>query len=364
MAQNEEGTDKNMKKLLYLMPVDWEWIVQRPHYLALELMKYYDVTIVYGKNLLKRWKAQREYSIPENSKRGIAFPLQDKLPVLQCISDYTFKRAIGDMSNYDIVWCAEPLHYKFIKKYGGTVVWDCMDDYIAMTEGVKNKRYKEVCIRALVKRADIVFASSLKLTQMVKEYGAQNIYTLRNGCHTSKLQKIYIPQKKRVYHLGYIGTISDWLDYELLDKCLNENNDIVIHLIGPVVGTKKNVRKRLIYEGVVEHSRLYDSIRQYDCLIMPFLRNDIVLAVDPVKLYEYIAFGKPVIAIDYPEVRFFSNYVYLYKNHKECLDFLRKMKTGMLNVLYTPEQRINFLKENNWEHRGRYAVETLSSVYA
>ena len=36
-----------MKKMLYMMHIDWDWIFQRPQILAMELSKYFDVTVQY-----------------------------------------------------------------------------------------------------------------------------------------------------------------------------------------------------------------------------------------------------------------------------------------------------------------------------
>ena len=43
-----------MKKIVYLMHVDWNWIKQRPHFIAGELSHFYDVEIFYRSSLLKQ----------------------------------------------------------------------------------------------------------------------------------------------------------------------------------------------------------------------------------------------------------------------------------------------------------------------
>ena len=40
---------------------------------------------------------------------------------------------------------------------------------------------------------------------------------------------------------------------------------------------------------------------------MPFVVNDLIKSVDPVKLYEYLAFKVPVISVYYPEIKYFKN---------------------------------------------------------
>ena len=47
---------------------------------------------------------------------------------------------------------------------------------------------------------------------------------------------------------------------------------------------------KVIFHGPIEHSRLIENKELYDVLIMPFIRNELIESVDPVKLYEYIAF--------------------------------------------------------------------------
>ncbi len=50
---------------------------------------------------------------------------------------------------------------------------------------------------------------------------------------------------------------------------------------------------------------------------MPFKLNDIVEAVDPVKLYEYINFNKDILTISYKEIERFSKFTYSYDGYDE-----------------------------------------------
>ena len=92
---------------------------------------------------------------------------------------------------------------------------------------------------------------------------------------------------------------------------------IQYHFIGPVHQTRLPSHPRIIFEGIVEHKQLYEKTKDYDCLIMPFQINEIIRAVDPVKLYEYISLGKCVISVEYEEIKRFELFVYFYRTQEE-----------------------------------------------
>ena len=58
---------------------------------------------------------------------------------------------------------------------------------------------------------------------------------------------------------------------------------------------------------------------------MPFVVNDIILSVDPVKLYEYLNFNKNIISVHYPEIDRFSDFVNFYNSNKELISVIFKL---------------------------------------
>ena len=83
---------------------------------------------------------------------------------------------------------------------------------------------------------------------------------------------------------------------------------------------------------------------------MPFKLNDIVEAVDPVKLYEYINFNKDILTISYKEIERFSKCTYSYDGHDEFksqLEILMQSK----EIKYNEKMREDFLNCNSWENR-------------
>lgn len=352
------------KKILYLMSVDWGWIAQRPHFLALELEKGYDLKLVFLKQYIKRWKSQKKLFSPPNSQHGVYIPLQERVELLQKISDFTMTKAIGNMDEYDAVVLGTPLMFRFIENFKGKIIYDCMDNYFALENDKKVKEKIRINEDKLIARADLIFASSVRLKEMLekKDHSCQ-VELVRNGYNNVSIYPIKEGRKRDKYLFGYVGTVSSWMDFELLERCVESFGDVEMHLIGPAPGYNTQTKERIIFDGTVEHSQLYTMVQDYDCLIMPFVLNDIILAVDPVKLYEYICFGKCIISVYYDEVARFSDFVYFYHNRDEFILLVSQLKEQGFPPKYSESQQKEFLKNNSWEARGKTINESIECLW-
>ena len=82
-----------------------------------------------------------------------------------------------------------------------------------------------------------------------------------------------------------------------------------------------------------------------------FKLNDIIRDVDPVKLYEYISMGKPVISVYYKEVNQFRDFVFFYHSPDELIRIVDALMQKEMKQKYNYKNQQEFLKENNWEKR-------------
>ena len=358
------------KKLLYIMSVDWNWIAQRPHFLALELAKRYDVTVMYPRYLYRPWKGQQNIKAPGRCIGVPQIPFQENSAVLQKISTGIFDRYVGPVQEYDIVWLGTPMFARILpESYQGLVVYDYMDDIAALQPNEKIAAYVRSAHAALLQRADVVTVTSRYLLNGLDETVREKAYLIRNAyrgdvseLRESDADPVYEESKdacwKNRIRLGYVGTISGWMDFTLLLDSLQRFPQIEYHLWGPA-GVQIPEHERLIHHGVIEHDRIREAVRDVDCMIMPFQVNDIVLAVDPVKLYEYISFGKNIITVRYPEIERFESYAWLYSGQKEFLSLLERLCKRELPIKYSAKEQTSFLRDNSWEQRGEAVCEIL-----
>lgn len=349
-----------MKKMLYFMGVEWNWIFQRPHVFALELEKEYDLTVVCPKQLIHP-KHQSNKPVKQ-MKELFQIPFQEKNKLIGAIAWKLHTNVLGDLSEFDIIWVGYPLFGRYIPEdYQGIVVYDCMDNFEAMYSDRNEKNLQRACKEELklLMRADIVFASSLKLKEkLLSICPGKEISVVRNGYSNITLITPEASKKKEQYVLGYIGTISEWFDNDIVLSSLKKYAEIKYELIGPV-GNQIMKEDRVIYTGVVEHKDLSTYVEKIDCLIMLFKINDITLYVDPVKLYEYIAWGKCIIAGWYPEIDRFKDFVYFYHDEQEYIELIGELIKKGFPAKFTKEMQESFLEENSWDARVRTIKEYL-----
>jgi hypothetical protein len=355
------------------MNVDWDWIKQRPHFIAEHLTKSNNVLIIYPYS----WKRK---NLSSNSPNGVHLypfyrvPFGNKIRAFAKINEIILReicRILIKIYRPDIVWVSSPEFCNYLPgKFSAKLVYDCMDDVTSFPNTEFQKKNLAISESKLVEMSNIVICSSENIKKkLVDRVGNSKKYILVNNALEYLHGKDLVSSKslkklKKSFVIGYVGTISSWFDFDILIYLLNRINSIEFHLIGPVSSDALPVptHNRLKYLGVVNHGDLQNSVRYFDAFIMPFLTTDLIQSVDPVKLYEYIFFDKPIMSINYPEIEKFYEFVDPYETADELVLIINQyVKNGFVKK-YSAQSREQFISKNTWANRVDYIQKALESI--
>lgn len=349
-----------MKKdtIVYVMNVDWNWIKQRPHFIAEELNDNYNINVLYQYKY-NRKTLQRYNKTLVNLKPIFVIPMGDRFKILSKLNNKIKAKKIKKYIkkfNPNIIYLTFPDQINSIDdSYKGMVIYDCMDNHPEFLNDSIKKNKLIMQEKKLVNRADLIFTSSNHLKSvLIERYGnilKNRIRLVRNGYNGELLDDIDSQKiKKGLFTISYFGTIGPWFNFDYIIRSLEDFDDINYEIYGPISNVSFPKHERLNYNGIIEHNNLWDSVKESDCFIMPFIIDDIIKCVDPVKLYEYINFKKDIIVPYYTEINRFSNFVYFYDDYNEFKESIINIRNSN-KVKYSNEERYNFLKMNSWHNR-------------
>jgi GT2 family glycosyltransferase/glycosyltransferase involved in cell wall biosynthesis len=186
---------------------------------------------------------------------------------------------------------------------GVTLIFDCLD-HLAGFNGVA-PRVVEL-EHTLVKEADGVIVTSDFLGEIVGR--TRSFDTIRNGVDMKYFSRppetVWQPPGSPV--IGYYGAISDWFDMELVVHCARRHPKWQFVLIGAVDGcdiAEAALLPNVTFLGEKPYDELTHYLYAFDVCLIPFKVVDLTRATNPVKVYEYLCAGKPVVATDLPELR-------------------------------------------------------------
>lgn len=354
------------------MHVPWAWIKQRPHFFAESLNNDFDLKVFFKKPL----KVAKNNLINSEEKNMFIssffilpfqrIPFIKKISFLQRINDLLVKFQLPSLSNNDIVWVTSLSMYYLIYKIlpsNTKLLYDCMDDELEFPTVKSNDKILEEAIlmeKLIMKRADVVFCSSEYLkSKIIKRSGVnREIIVVNNAIGIpSNEDSLTVNGKKVEDQLKtidniflYVGAISEWFDFETIMFALEKNPLVNFVLLGPNdVEIPKH--ERLHHLGTVARSDIFKLMENVKGLIMPFVLNELIKSVNPVKLYEYIYMSKPILATRYSETEYFEDYIYLYEGKNEFYSLIRDMQNGKL--VNKKDEKINkeFAIDNSWNKR-------------
>lgn len=352
------------QRMLYVSHVDWRWIKQRPHFIAEGLMEHFDVTVLYTFQNANRKQLQKRSIDKKRVHPFYSIPMSGRIKPLGTIDRVFMRAQLAHQIHQvkpDYLYLTSPMQVGYLPdQFDGGLLYDCMDDHVAMMRPAQKEAMQEN-ERALIHRADVVLVSSENLRQvLIRRYGAEyaeKMHLVRNGYSGNIIETEEDTQTPKEFTISYVGTIGKWFHFEYLLKSLEEFPNLRYEIIGPVE-VEKPQHERLMFVGTLEHHKLYDAVKQTQCLTMPFVVNDIVASVDPVKLYEYINYNKNILCVYYPEIQRFEPFVHFYEDYESFSGQIRSMMADN-RVKYDNDARESFLKENNWSGRVSQIVQIL-----
>lgn len=262
---------------------------------------------------------------------------------------------LKDCGPIDYIWCALPSAVDYLPMFpDAKVIYYCGDDFESLA-GVDHQLVADQEQR-LASRADYLFCASRALVEKHKHHGAQylphGVDYRRFAQHRERAQDL--PDGPIV---GFYGSLSQWIDYSLLESMVDLLPEIQLVLIGEnhccpdSLLNKDNVH----WLGPKPHHQLAQYSQYFDVALLPFVRNGQIAACNPLKLREYLAAGVPVVSVDCPEVEEFAVGVAVATSDEE---YIAKVLMCLLNPKDKPAIRTQVVGQS-WQARAEALVSQL-----
>lgn len=240
------------------------------------------------------------------------------------------------------------------------LVYDCLDHH----EGFGNTGIEIASLeRSLLKNAELVVTTSQYLHDVASNHN-DRVALIRNAAEFEFFSKAP-PSAYRDHNgrriIGYYGAIAEWMDLELLEKIAHHFTDSLLLLVG--ADDTGAARQRLshmgnvVFTGEIRYAELPHFLYGMDVCLLPFKVTPLTLATNPLKVYEYLAAGKPVVSVDLPELKQFENLVFTAKTHDE---FIAAIEVALCSELPSPATRQEFASHHTWKQR----VDAFESLLA
>jgi len=254
-----------------------------------------------------------------------------------------------------------PLAKQAWQRWAWPVVYDCMDHHAGFTDSYPPwlARLEE----ELVAEARLVTASSAALYAKTERQNT-SVLLLRNACDYEHFSQVGTRPHEGQRVVGYYGAIAAWFDTDLLAELAERRPLWRFLLVGSTCGADlSRLRKLGNVELVGEQTyrALPYWLDRMDVLLFPFHRTALTEATNPVKVYEILAAGKPVVSVPLPELAAMQPLVRLAETAEEfeaAIDAaLQEADPDAVN------KRRAFARRETWESRTEALTPRLREAF-
>jgi len=255
-------------------------------------------------------------------------------------------------------------------------VFEAVDNWLEHPSYRHYKKRLENNYQLIAQKSDLVFTVAEPLVGFFKSLGREkDIYWIPNGVDAEHWQKFdnQVPNDlAKIPHpiIGYLGIIQDRIDTNLLEYLAEKNTDKSLVLVGPTWPEflkkwreSKEIKKLRRYKNVYFLGRksYQDApkyIHQFDVAIIPHKVDKFIQFTHSMKMFDYLACGKPIVTTPASGVEKFSHLLYIAQNY---LDFNNKIQKALQeDNSRLKELRIQAARENSWQSRSKKIIRIIN----
>ncbi len=265
------------------------------------------------------------------------------------------------ITNY-LTWVVSPAQADLLKAFPGNFsVYHCHDGY-AYYPGVNRLKILEAESK-LKKRVNLIFYASKFLFEKT-DFITKSHY-IGHGFDPVflKCDEYILPDDiKKIPKpiVGFHGIFNFHSDEELLDFLLMKHPNISFVFVGPIHFKKAHFLKHYsnFYNlGQKKFIELPGYLKGFDLAILPYKINEMTNVCSPLKLYEYLASGLPILSTDIPEVHVHENYINIAKNKEEFSMLIPKL----LLYKHNKKHQREYAKNHLWEKKVDYMIQAIQN---
>ena len=234
---------------------------------------------------------------------------------------------------------------------GWIVLYDVVDDWKGFHAVGQAPWYDEAFERHLLVSADAVLAVNSYLVHRAAVMGRSDVWLVPNGFDKA-FAEVDQPRslERGEITLGYFGYLSPaWFDWSLVKKTAADNPSWRIYLIGyGDDGHASELPANIRFLGKKPRTSLASYAQNWDVGMIPFKEGRVSQGADPIKCYEYLGLGLPVVATGVTPPDGAAAFVFQAEGPE---DFAAKVRLAKKASAENRDQRIAFSKECLWSAR-------------
>lgn len=298
------------------------------------------------------------------------FPLK---PITRTIQNIHLQAALRQLKlTQPIVFFYHPEWLDWVEAIPSPKVrlYHVVDDYTSY-QGVPEARRGLIAERerCLLAQVDAVFVVSPALYEAKCRFH-ERVHLIPNGvnyeAYTEALRDPDLPTEVRHLpppRIGYSGLIGDKLELEMLRELAQINAGWSFVFLGAVNAARKadtwqamRALPNVHYLAEIPWERVPHYLKGLDVGLMPYVQDGHAATISPLKLYDYLAAGLPIAALDIPAVHEFASLVSIAEHPA---DFQQALQVALRdNSLERREARRAVASQHSWGAR----VEQFSTV--
>jgi glycosyltransferase involved in cell wall biosynthesis len=264
----------------------------------------------------------------------------------------------------NVLWLTNIVAYPWLSKWGAwdVTIYRAADEHSAFAESPLSLRAVE---EEVVRSVDLIFAASHGVYDRLRPIRPNAVHYLPNGVDLDRFQPKQPPPAEYSAYARpiavYVGAINYWFDRGLLEEVARKQANVTFVLIGEArvslgtISTLPNVHVL----GPRAPRRVPAYLQHADVGLIPFVESALTHNVNPLKMYEYLACGLPVVSTDLSEVRMMRAPVHLATG---AAAFCRALEAALSIDDGQREEYLAYAAQHTWQARYDRLDRTLAKA--
>jgi len=269
-----------------------------------------------------------------------------------------------------VLWIYMPTEEHYVGRLGERLaIYHCVDDFPAQAALVGQESIAQRAEKRLLEKTDVVVVTSPTLLDRRPRSG--EIHLLPNvadiGLFSKALDVLPMPAGLTGLQgplVGYWGALDRYkVDFDLVAAVADALPRVTFVMIGNVGMVDRTapsslpVRRNLVYLSARSQSDLPSYARCFTVLLIPYVHNRYTDSVFPLKVYEYLATGKPVVSTRLPSIQSLSSVIAFADGAGA---FAAAIERAIIeDSMELRQRRCEEARLNSWEHRVESIVRIL-----